>query len=210
MSPRQSKGNDVAKRRLSIEKRSLLERRNSGTRLERKRFLILCEGETEYSYFVGMRERGGPVLDVVNPKVDHLSVIEEAKRRQFLDDYDDDDQIWCVLDTELDPSLAEAMLARAGSKIQLALSTPCFDLWLLLHHKDHRAPFQTAKQVEKAVKSAVQGWSKGSTQFRDFQDGVEEACRRAKAIDPDGKDHMRNPSSSVWKLVESIRVSVGG
>lgn len=209
MSPRQPKGNNIPTRRSSIERRSSLERRSAGTRLERKRFLILCEGETEEAYFVGMRTRGGPVLEVANPKVDHLRIIEEAKRRQLVDDYDDEDQIWCVLDTELDSRLAEAMLAKAGPKVQLALSTPCFDFWLLLHHKDHRAPFQTAGHVEKALKSAVRGWTKGSTRFGDFQDGIEVACQRAKAIDSDGNDHMRNPSSSVWKLVESIRASAG-
>ncbi|MDF5756885.1 RloB family protein [Spongiactinospora sp. TRM90649] len=114
-------------------RRSSLERRHFGTRLERKRFLIVCEGETERGYFVGMRTRGGPVLDVINPKVDHLGVVAEAKRRLRIDDYDEDDEVWCILDTELDPKLTEALLVKAGSEVELALSTPCFEFWLLLH-----------------------------------------------------------------------------
>lgn len=207
MSPRQPKGNDST-RRSSIERSSSLERRSSGTRVERKRFLILCEGETEERYFLGMRTRGGPVLEVVNPKVDHLNVIVEAQRRWRIDDYDDSgddgDEVWCVLDTELDRELAGQILVKAKGKVQLALSTPCFDYWLLLHHKDHRAPFQAAGEVEKALKSALPGWSKGTTRFTDFKDGVGDACQRAKAVDSDGGSHLRNPSTSVWKLVESI------
>ncbi|GAA0378218.1 hypothetical protein Acor_44280 [Acrocarpospora corrugata] len=205
MSPRQPKDNKGLTRRSSIERRSFLERRSSGTRVERKRFLILCEGETEERYFLGMRTRGGPVLDVVNPKIDHLGVIEEAQRRRRTDDYDDSDEVWCVLDTELEPKLTERMLAKAGINVRLALSTPCFDFWLLLHHKDHRAPFQAAGEVEKALKRVVPGWSKGGTRIADFVDGIDDACRRARAIEPEGKDHMRNPSTSVWKLVEFVR-----
>ncbi|GIH68129.1 hypothetical protein Mth01_03820 [Sphaerimonospora thailandensis] len=150
------------------------------------------------------------MLDVVNPEVDHLSVIDEAQRRWRVDDYDDGDEVWCVLDTELDRDLAERMLSTAGGEVQLGLSTPCFDFWLLLHHKEHRAPFQSAREVEKAVKCALPGWSKGSTRFADFEAGVDDACRRARAIDPKGNDHMRNPSTSVWRLVESIRESGDG
>ncbi|MFF4416452.1 RloB family protein [Streptosporangium sp. NPDC001559] len=203
MSPRQPKGNNVTRRPL-IERRSSLERRSSGTRTERKRLLILCEGETEERYFLGMRTRGGPVLEVVNPRVDHLNVVVEAQRRWRVDGYDDGDEVWCVLDTELDRRLAEQMQAKARGNVRLALSTPCFDYWLLLHHKDHRAPFQAAGEVERVLKVVLPGWSKGSTRFADFKDGVGDACWRAKAIGSEGEDHMRNPSTSVWRLVESI------
>lgn len=147
------------------------------------------------------------MLDVVTPRCRHLQVIDEARRRWNTDDYDEDDEVWCVLDTELDRKLTLAMLEKAGEDIQLALSTPCFDYWLLLHHKDHRAPFQSAKEVEKALKCVVPGWSKGGTRFADFKDGVADACRRAKAIDSVGKDPLVNPSTSVWRLVEAIRGS---
>ncbi|GII91814.1 RloB family protein [Sinosporangium siamense] len=130
-----------------------------------------------------------------------------ANRRRNLDDYDESDEVWCVLDTELDSNLTGRMLAKAGGKVRLALSTPCFDFWLLLHHKDHRAPFQAAGDAEKALKCVLPGWSKGNTRFADFRDGVDDACRRAKAADPEGENHMRNPSTSVWRLVESIQAS---
>ncbi|WP_169988259.1 RloB family protein [Microbispora sp. H10836] len=210
MSPRQPKNDNSRKGSSSIARRSLLERRPSGTRAQKKRFLILCEGETEERYFQGMRTRGGPVLDVINPKVDHVNVVVEAHRRRCLDDYDDGDEVWCVLDTELDRGLADRILAKAGGTIRLALSTPCFDFWLLLHREDRRAPFQTAGDVEKALKRALPGWSKGSTKFADFRDGVDDACRRARAVASEKKDHMRNPSTSVWRLVEAIRGSAGG
>lgn len=210
MSPRKSKIDPRWSRRASVERRSSLERRPPGTRVERKRFLILCEGDTEEKYFLGMRIRGGPVLDVVNPRTRHLQVIDEAWRRRNIDDWDEEDEIWCVLDTELDRKLTLAMLEKAGDEIRLALSTPCFEFWLLLHHKDHRAPFQTAKEVEKAVKCVVPGWTKGSTRFADFREGVADACRRAKAIERAGEDPMPNPSTSVWRLVEAIRGSHSG
>src|SRR5690606_32587786 len=108
--PRQPRSSARPNRRTSVERRSSLDRRPPGTRIERKRFLILCEGDTEERYFLGMRVRGGPVLDVVTPRCRHLQVIDEARRRWNTDDYDEDDEVWCVLDTELDRKLTLAML----------------------------------------------------------------------------------------------------
>ncbi|MEO3801179.1 RloB family protein [Nonomuraea sp. B1E8] len=210
MSPRQPRKNDGPRPRRSIERKSSLARRPPGARAERKRFLIFCEGETEEGYFLGMRLRGGPVLEIVNPRADHVRVIAEAHRRRCSDDFDDGDEVWCVLDTELDSGLVKRMQAEAGSQVRLALSTPCFDFWLLLHHKDHRAPFQTASEAEKALKSVVPGWSKGGTRYADFKAGVADACRRARALDPEAEDQLRNPSTAVWKLVQAIGLAGGG
>jgi hypothetical protein len=44
--------------------------------------------------------------------------------------------VWCVLDTELDPELATSLVQEAkGGGVHVALSTPCFEVWLILHHR---------------------------------------------------------------------------
>lgn len=113
--------------------------------------------------------------------------------------------MWCVLDTELDPELTErlAQEAKQGG-VQLALSTPCFEVWLILHHTVWRRSFQSADEARKELERLLPGWRKAGTSFDDFRDGVASACGRARDLDPSGEDHMKNPSTSVWKLVEKF------
>jgi hypothetical protein len=79
-----------------------------------------------------MRRRNGPQIDVDDPDCDHLSIVKQAIGRQS-DEYD---AVWCVLDTELNPELT-ASVAREATRggVLLALSTPCFEVWLILHIK---------------------------------------------------------------------------
>ncbi|GGL03847.1 hypothetical protein Sme01_64880 [Sphaerisporangium melleum] len=179
-----------------------LKRNRRGVREERSSFLILCEGKTERDYFAGMRSRRGPHLDVDIPKGGHRAVVREAGDR-VSDEYD---AVWCVVDTELDRSLTSEMLREAeNSGVRLGLSTPCFELWLLLHHVDHAKPFQSAESAKKLLQDVVPTWSEGTTKFADFVTGVEDACRRARRLHPDDDDPLKNPSTSVWRLVESLR-----
>jgi hypothetical protein len=39
----------------------------------------------------------------------------------------------------------------------------------------------------------------------DFADGLDDALKWAKELDPTGEDHERNPSTGVWRLVKLIR-----
>ncbi|WP_405143437.1 RloB family protein [Sphaerisporangium sp. NBC_01403] len=164
--------------------------------------MILCEGKTEKDYFAGMRSRRGPQIDVDEPKGDHLAVVHEAVSR-VSDEYD---AVWCVLDTELDETLTAEMMREAKrGPVDLGLSTPCFEFWLILHHVDCARPFQKADDAKKRLKELVPSWSESNTKFSDFADGTDVACRRARKLDPDAGDPLKNPSTSVWRLVESLQ-----
>ncbi|MBT2231163.1 RloB family protein [Nonomuraea sp. NEAU-A123] len=179
-----------------------LEHKKKGTRQERASFLILCEGKTEKDYFVGMRSRQGPHIDVDAPKVDHLSIIRQAVARRS-DEYD---AVWCVLDTELDEALTSALISEAKrGSIDLCLSTPCFEVWLIMHHTDCTRPFLSANEAKRKLKFVAPGWSEGNTRFSDFLHGLDAACLRARQLDPTGEDFLRNPSTNAWQLVLALR-----
>ncbi|WP_433366211.1 RloB family protein [Streptosporangium sp. CA-115845] len=178
-----------------------------GTKEERSTFLILCEGKTEKDYFTGMRSRRGPQIDVDVPKGDHLAKVREAVDR-VSSDYD---AVWCILDTELDGELTAEMTREAGKsgRVRLGLSTPCFELWLILHHADCARPFQSADAAKKKLKKIVPSWSEKNTRFSDFSAGVGAACDRAQKLSPDGRNPLKNPSTNVWELVSGIREKQG-
>lgn len=187
---------------MKVSTETRLRRNGRAAKEERSSYLVLCEGKTEKGYFSGMRSRRGPQIDVDVPKGDHLSAVREAVRRVSAE-YD---AVWCVLDTELDEALTAAMLreARRGS-IELGLSTPCFEFWLILHHADCAKPFQSADDAKRKLKAILPSWSESDTRFSDFASGIEEACHRARKLGPDDGDLLRNPSTNVWELVESLR-----
>lgn len=177
--------------------------RRRGARRMRSSFLILCEGLTEQKYFKGMPKRGS-AIKASSPKCDHVNLIKRASSRRS-EESEEYDEVWCVLDTELDPELTDKLLQEAKrGGVQLALSTPCFEVWLILHHAARTAAFQSADEAKKALARLLPTWTEADTKFSDFENGVEDACRRARDLDPSGEDHMENPSTSVWKLVEKL------
>lgn len=93
--------------------------------------------------------------------------------------------------------------ARSGRRARLAVSNPCFELWLL-HHQDCTAPLCDAKAVLRQMIRWIPGYQKNGLRFADFELGVMDALRRAECLDPTGCDYARDPSSGVWKLVRLI------
>ena len=57
------------------------------------------------------------------------------------------DEVWCVFDVDQHPNFAEAKDQARDNGIRLAVSNPCFELWLLLHFTDHRAYIERLNSV---------------------------------------------------------------
>ncbi|GAB2813346.1 hypothetical protein GCM10022221_08830 [Actinocorallia aurea] len=199
MSPRTPKPDGRGSRQNAARTTSLNPRR--GPRRERPRYLVIGEGLTEVGYFKGLRRRGLHLEVIELNGRDHVGIVKAAGARRS-DDYD---AIWCVLDTELDPELTSRMLdaAEAGG-VRLALSAPCFDFWLLLHHVDHRRPFQHAGEVEKELKRLLPGWTKGRTSFQDFAAGLCAARQRARQLPtgPRCEERLSAMSGGLWSSLK--------
>jgi hypothetical protein len=88
--------------------------------------------------------------------------------------------------------------------IKLAVSNPCFEYWLLLHHRGWDRPLSRCKDVWVPLRKSVNSYDKSKLRFADFAEGVLSAVARAKVRDPSARDFAINPSSSVWVLVERL------
>jgi|ERR1022692_2479531 hypothetical protein len=65
-----------------------------------------------------------------------------AARSRAIDEEAEIDEFWCVFDVEWPrnhPGLHEAIEQAQQNRIQLAVSNPCFELWLILHFQDQGA-----------------------------------------------------------------------
>jgi hypothetical protein len=168
--------------------------------------LIFCGGiRTERDYFEGVKGayhrltisiivRGSGVVP------DQLVRAAAAYRDRRPDSYD---EVWCIIDVdEFEVSAAVLEAGRRG--VNLAISNPCFELWLLLHHAERTAYCSGYAEVVRLLKKHVRAYDKARIRFVDFADGLADAIGRARKLDATGENWQRNPSTSVWRLVEQI------
>jgi len=102
-----------------------------------KRFLILCEGQTERLYFKSFHDRGVSV-EPRDPIGDRRKLVADAIK---LDD-GSYDQVWVVFDLDYDPTRGKEQLADFDATIakarkvgiRVAYSVDAFELWFVLHY----------------------------------------------------------------------------
>jgi RloB-like protein len=193
-------------------------RRRKPIREPRPRVLVCCEGEvTEPSYFKGLKRKGqNNLLDVEvrpggsNPKtlVDFAAGRKKDTENQARRQRDDNlryDEIWCVFDVDTHDHIPDAKQKAAANHIDLAISNPCFELWLLLHFQEQHAHIER-RGVQSACRQHMPGYDKEvpfDEIFPRYQDGV----KRAQAL-----EHWQetrgcageNPSTGVHRLTERI------
>lgn len=117
--------------------------------------VVFCEGEgSEPDYVHGLRlmpaiRNGTSVtLRVDKTHGDPLQLVEAALERRRGDS--EIDACWCLFDVEYPephPRLGEAVALARTNDINLAISNPCFELWLTLHYEDRTAHLSTAAAV---------------------------------------------------------------
>jgi len=118
-------------------------------------------------------------------------------RRQYR--LDKEDQLWLVIDKDRwpDAQLAEVAKQSHQKKYQLALSNPCFELWLWLHWVD---PSQenyealrlcwlnvkvsaTRRHLEEQLSTLAGGYQKNKSDFRSCYPHVPQALVGARWLD---------------------------
>jgi hypothetical protein len=180
-------------------------RRPSGR--NRRTVLVYCGApRTEPDYLKGLRRHlrsSAVTLKVRGKGVAPIQLVGAAAayRDQRPGAFD---EVWCVTDVD-EFDVPPAMVEARRQRVHLAVSNPCFKLWLLLHHADRRAHCSGCTNVTARLKRHVPTYDKARLDFADFAGGIDSAVKRAKDLDPTGQDHERNPSTGLWRLVELIQ-----
>ncbi|MFH8614780.1 RloB family protein [Streptomyces sp. NPDC017979] len=200
-------------------------RRAVSSRSEQRRFLIYCEGEcTENHYFKGLKHElkslpvticigsgHGEPLSLVRSAIKH----KERAAQSAADRRTPYDEVWCVVDVEAPrphPSLDQAVRLARQAGVSVALSNPCFELWLLLHLKDVRG-YQTSASVQNLLeKTAGCGYTTQRKHLDYAKLRGSDGGRHAKAKERAEKlrrgsdiGHRTNPWTDVDILVELLR-----
>jgi hypothetical protein len=177
--------------------------------------IIASEGEkTEKQYFESDLFRNPRVqVKVLETKKGFSApdyVLQRLKDFARETDLQPDDELWLVVDKDRWP---EQNLKRVCShavrgrkqKARIAVSNPCFELWLFLHHADWDTPSPSSRQVEEELRRLLGNYNKSNLDIERFQGRIEIAVSRAKQLDvAPSKRWPENPGTHVYRLVEVI------
>ena len=211
---------------------SLMRERREAFR-DARLIVIASEGkDTERIYFKALAK------EYTNPRV-HVHILERSEAEQNnsspdhvlkqLNDYksqyelEADDELWLVVDKD---RWTEAMLSRVATEcsqevaMHMALSNPCFELWLLLHIEDSAllTPEEQKQWIENRRKSKnsdpylkVRLRQKMGSYHESSYDAlaliahVEDAIERARALDKNPNDRWpQTLGTRVYLLAESV------
>lgn len=195
--------------------------------------VIASEGkDTERIYFTALAK------EYTNPRV-HVHILERSENEQNnsspehvlkqLNDYksqyelEADDELWLVVDKD---QWEDKMLSRVATEcalevsMHMALSNPCFELWLLLHLEDAASltPEEHTLWMENRRKSKnadpylkVRLRQKMGTYHESSYDAmtliahIEDAIERARALDKTPTDRWpQTLGTRVYLLAESV------
>lgn len=199
--------------------------RKRGIRQLPKRFLIVCEDEkSARDYFdtlkvhfdlsaasvevVGSKGRTQP-LQVVERAVDLKEAAEASNGGT-----DRFDQVWCVIDGDFGTKINNARKKATANDVKLAISTKCFEYWVLLHFLENDSATLDCDGTIHALnrireKRNFPKYDKGRFDFSRIVADVQEASKRARKLrEPQAELNIQpenqNPCSEVYLLIEAI------
>ena len=158
---------------------------------------MVCGGEaTEPRYFHGLiRARKAPHVKVkVRPKGVGPSGLVEHAKRLLARGRDDVDQFTDI------PQAAKA----ARPDIRLAVSNPCFELWLLLHFEETPPHCLDYAEAVRRLRRHLPQYDKRSLDYAAFAAGVDAALERSPAYESLNQTDTSRPFSGVGALVRRI------
>ena len=130
-------------------------------------------------------------------------------------EHEADDELWMLLDTEHYTqgthlsSFVSVITEARRQGVHVAVSKPCFEFWLLLHHveESQMAALSSAREVELALRSQLGRYNKTNLRSEDFPiASVVEACSRAGRLDASvaGGEIPSENTSRVYKLWKAL------
>ncbi|MFT8720279.1 RloB family protein [Acetobacter sp.] len=175
-------------------------------------FVIATEGEkTEDIYFSAFQSTKIRIKTI--PTVNGASAPDHVFRRllEFRDQYqlDDTDELWLVIDRDKWPvrSLRQIASDCQSKKIGLALSNPCFEIWLAMHYEKLEDFPEKLKSCEafRMLKNCCKSYNKSNFDPKLFIDKTENAISVAKELDKRPRSRWPDKTGSrVYRLVEKI------
>ncbi len=177
-------------------------------------FIVACDDTYAPMQYFGFFKIPRIQVRVV-PTKDGKSVAKHVLERLLEYDFEDGDELWMLLDTDhltKGAHLAGFLTAIKDARrrgVNVAISNPCFELWLLLHQIDGQeiGELHDAKITEKKLRSVLGQYDKTNLKEEHYPlSSVISACARAKQLDATatGGDTPQSNVTRVYLLWEAI------
>ena len=175
-------------------------------------FVIAVEGEKTEAQYFSLFKSTRVHVEVLPAGPDGLSAPKQVLARlvafEERFDLDQDDERWMAIDVDKQRGqfLDEVTQAARESGYNLAISNPCFELWLLLHFQDAELPYADCAAVIERLRPHVGGYNKSKIRLDPYTfDRVREAAARARALEGERDTRWPNPPGThVFKVVERL------
>jgi hypothetical protein len=179
-----------------------------------KLFIIAVEGEiTEKQYFSLFQSTRVQVevLQTSDGKSAPnyvLDRLDEFKKRYELSE---EDELWLVCDVDRwgNKKLSDVCRKARTKGYNLAISNPCFEVWLCLHFQDLDHRDKTCTDFKKRLREILGSYRGNNLDLEKYSSNVPGAIDRAKNLTPPSQEYWPNNSGThVYKLAESIIASI--
>lgn len=175
--------------------------------------VIATEGaKTEKQYFESDLFRNSRVQVKVIETLDNRSAPNHvfSRMKDFAKEtqLENDDQLWLVVDKDrwTEHSLREICSKSLNRKIQIqvAVSNPCFELWLYLHHAKWVDGRVSSDRMKDALRKLLGGYNSSKLDVSQYNESnLKMAIEHSKILNTDGR-WPENPGTKVYEVVESI------
>jgi hypothetical protein len=149
-------------------------------------------------------ERKDPSLSSPNHVLEELDSFKDKWKLE------EGDELWMVIDFDRwgTGKLSEIASKCIQKKYRLAISNPCFEIWLLLHFKDLTSNLNIrCAEAEDQLKVQLGSYNKTNLDFSKFRDHIDAGIENSKRLDTNQSDRWCQPiGSRVYQLVTRIKL----
>lgn len=127
----------------------------------------------------------------------------------FTEEFDlhEDDMLWLALDVDRwgDEKLSFVCREAKQKNYNLAISHPCFEVWLCLHFGNLDPEDKTCKQFKARLRKVLGSYNGSNLDLPQYTPNLAEAVERAKILHPDLQQNWPPTiGTHVYRLVEIL------
>jgi hypothetical protein len=183
--------------------------------------LIVCEDDkSAVNYFEALKKQfnlSATSVHVVGSagRTQPIQVVERAvELKKNSEDSESGTEpfkhVWCMIDGDYGNKIKNARAKAEAHGVELAISTKCFEYWVLLHFEENDTSTRDCTELVSSLKRKhLPQYEKGSCNFSEIVRSARDASKRARKLRKPGKDRgdlpeIQNPCTEVYLLVEKI------
>jgi hypothetical protein len=192
-----------------INRTKLLDRQHD--RRDARLFIIATEGAVTEKQYFGMFGSSRIKVEVLPTGSDNQSAPDYVLDRldSFKEQFDlhEDDMLWLVLDVDRwgDEKLSVVCREARQKNYHLAISNPCFEVWLCLHCDDLDPEDKTCKQFKARLRKILGSYNGSNLDLSEYEPHLATAVERAQILHSDVQQNWPPTiGTHVYRLVEIL------